>query len=144
VVLTRPGATKASESVDTAGVDRKTNCVTKNFQERSGTKAFISEHQERRQNKNEDKFFGSLQRKTNIFVPQLLKKRRKTNLLVTKLSKEQRQTKVFVPKPLKERRQTKVFVPQPSKERRKTNSFIPQLSKECRKSNVFVHQLLMI
>ncbi len=56
VVLTRPGATKASESVDTAGVDRKTNCVTKNFQERSGTKAFVSEHQKRRQNKNEDKF----------------------------------------------------------------------------------------
>jgi hypothetical protein len=62
VVLTHPGATKASDSVDTAGVDRKTNCVTKNFQERSGTKAFVSENQEERQNKNEDEFLSKEKR----------------------------------------------------------------------------------
>jgi hypothetical protein len=53
---TRTSSKKASESVDTAGVDRKTNWCGKNLQERSGTKAFASKHEEQRRNKNEDKF----------------------------------------------------------------------------------------
>ncbi len=88
--------------------------------------------------KNEDVFFLSKRRKTNIFVPQLLKERRKMNLFVPKLSKNRRQTKVFVPQPSKEWRNT--YVPQLSKGRGKTNLFVPKLSKERRKTKVFVPQ----